>query len=101
MIWYIRRSRGRFKANPALATQGLDARPPKGRFRVDNEADKKAALSTTAFVLRELSKVLAPLMPFIADDLYQKITNGSDKESVHLESWPKVGEIDEKLLGKM
>ncbi len=66
--WYIRRSRERFKS--------------------DNENDKKMALETTHFVLEEFSKLIAPLMPFIADDLYLKVTRGEKEESVHLESWP-------------
>jgi len=42
--WYLRRSRGRFKG--------------------DDINDKKAALSTTRYVLREIAKVSAPFMPF-------------------------------------
>lgn len=76
--WYIRRSRERFKS-PSFA---------KASAGKDDEVDKIAALSTTKYVLTELSKVLAPFMPFIADDLYLKVTKGEGKESVHLESWP-------------
>ena len=79
--WYLRRSRERFKS--------------------DNKKDKETALETTKYVLTELSKVLAPFMPFIADDLYLKVTNGEKepldsargKESVHLESWPETKEV--------
>jgi len=65
--WYIRRSRDRFKS--------------------EDEADKKLALSTTRYVLLEFSKVIAPFMPFLAEDLYQKVKGAGGKESVHLESW--------------
>ena len=41
------------------------------------------------FILREFSKLLAPSMPFIAEDLYGKISGGLEKESVHLENWPE------------
>jgi isoleucyl-tRNA synthetase len=70
--WYIRRSRDRFKG--------------------DNLQDKESALATTGFVLLQLSKVIAPFMPFIAEQLWQKVTGNNFKDgnrSVHLESWPK------------
>ncbi len=63
--WYIRRSRDRFKG--------------------DDLEDKKKAIATTKFVLIELSKILAPFTPFIAESIYQKIDG--EKESVHLEDW--------------
>lgn len=62
--WYLRRSRERLK-----------------------EGDKDAK-KTLYFVLRELSKLLAPFAPFAAEDLYQKLRGGDDLTSVHLESWP-------------
>ncbi len=77
--WYLRRSRDRFKG--------------------ENAEDKQAALATTQFVLQSLAKVMAPLTPFFADFLYQGV--GGEKESVHLEEWPKAGKVDEKLLTSM
>jgi isoleucyl-tRNA synthetase len=77
--WYLRRSRDRFKG--------------------DDEDDKVAALSTTRLVLIELSKLLAPFMPFIAEEIYMKLNGG--KESVHLEKWPSTGKIDVGLLENM
>jgi isoleucyl-tRNA synthetase len=68
--WYIRRSRDRFKS--------------------ENEDDKQAALATTRYVLIELSKVMAPFMPFISEQLWQKVTGNDFKDenkSVHLENW--------------
>jgi isoleucyl-tRNA synthetase len=66
--WYIRRSRDRFKG--------------------DNQDDKAFAISTTKHVLLELSKLIAPVMPFIAEDIYQKVKGSNGLESVHLENWP-------------
>ncbi|MCH8888895.1 class I tRNA ligase family protein [Patescibacteria group bacterium] len=79
--WYVRRSRDRFKG--------------------DDEEDKQYALATTRFVLIELSKLIAPFMPFIAEIIYLGVSKGEEKESVHLESWPIAGRIDKKLLEKM
>lgn len=67
--WYLRRSRDRFKS--------------------DISSDRKAALATMRFVLLEFSKMIAPTMPFIAEELYQKIKEKHGRESVHLEGWPK------------
>ncbi len=77
--WYLRRSRDRFKG--------------------DDVADKSAALATTKFVLLETAKLVAPFMPFVADDIYGRI--GGAEESVHLESWPVAGKVDAKLLNDM
>ncbi|MEK7641930.1 MAG: class I tRNA ligase family protein [Patescibacteria group bacterium] len=78
--WYLRRSRDRFKG--------------------DDVADKNAALETTRFVLVEMSKLLAPFMPFLAEEIYQKVKNGG-AESVHLESWSEAGKVDDQLLESM
>jgi isoleucyl-tRNA synthetase len=73
--WYVRRSRDRFKVD-----QGADAR---------DLADRTAALSTTQYVLREAAKLMAPVMPFYAEHLYQRVTGGdyAHTSSVHLETW--------------
>ena len=65
--WYIRRSRDRYKG--------------------EDESDKRSALATTECVLRELSKMIAPFMPFLADHIWQAIKQDGDADSVHLEKW--------------
>lgn len=77
--WYIRNSRERFKS--------------------DSEEVKSGAISTTRYVLIELSKIMAPFTPFIAEDIYLRI--GGEKESVHLEYWSKSEEVNEKILEQM
>ncbi|MFA6397560.1 MAG: class I tRNA ligase family protein [Candidatus Paceibacterota bacterium] len=79
--WYIRRSRDRFKGG--------------------DEKDKNSAMATTKFILLELSKLMAPLTPFIAEEIYQKVKGTDGKESVHLEDWSKAGEINEKTIEDM
>lgn len=75
--WYVRRSRRRF-------------------WKSENDNDKQEAYQTLHTVLVTLSKLLAPFMPFIADEIYRNLTN---EESVHLADWPKVNKtlIDESL----
>jgi isoleucyl-tRNA synthetase len=68
-VWYLRRSRDRFK---------------------DDGADKKVALATMRFVLHRLSLIMAPTIPFFAEHLFQAVREGEDEESVHLASWPSV-----------
>lgn len=80
-VWYLRRSRERFKG--------------------DDEADKAAALATLHDVLYILSKIIAPFCPFIAESTYQKLAN-VPCESVHLDSWPMPdGEPDAEVLEQM
>ncbi len=79
--WYVRRSRERFKSSDL--------------------SEKGDALSTTAFVLIELSKYMAPFTPFFAEQVYQNIKDKNGKESVHLEKWPDIGDVDRDLLDKM
>ncbi len=78
--WFVRRSRRRF-------------------WKSEDDDDKLEAYSTLYFVLVYLSEILAPFVPFLAEELYQKMT-GNDK-SVHLQDFPKVGKIDEVLLEEM
>jgi isoleucyl-tRNA synthetase len=79
--WYLRRSRDRFKGDDVL--------------------DKNSALATTKFVLIETAKLLAPIMPFLAEDIYGKVGGNSPLESVHLESWPIAGKVDADLIKNM
>ena len=81
--WYLRRSRRRF-------------------WKSESDSDKQAAYSTLYTALVTLSKLLAPAMPFLADELYQNLVRSVDPkaaESVHLATWPKVDEtrLDEAL----
>jgi len=67
--WYLRRSRDRFKS--------------------DDETDRIAAGKTLVTALMEFAKVMAPVAPFMAEEIYQKLKKGNDLESVHLQDWPK------------
>ena len=78
--WFVRRSRRRFSKD-------------------DDAADKSSAYATLYYVLVYLSKILAPFTPFLAEELYQKMTG--DTGSVHLLDWPAAGEIDDEVLAKM
>jgi isoleucyl-tRNA synthetase len=69
-VWYLRRSRDRFKD--------------------ENNKDKKDALATLRYVLQQTSFVIAPIMPFFAEIIYQGIKTEKSPESVHLCNWPKV-----------
>jgi isoleucyl-tRNA synthetase len=83
--WYLRRSRERFKAHSASSGQAGDV----------------AGINTLGYVLLEFSKLVAPFIPFTAEEIYKQV--GGEKESVHLEDWPKVEKklIDEDLLSQM
>ena len=85
--WYLRRSRRRF-------------------WKSESDTDKQAAYSTLYTALVTLSKLLAPAMPFLADEMYRNLVCSVDPkapESVHLAKWPKADEsqIDETLNREM
>jgi isoleucyl-tRNA synthetase len=65
-----------------------------------------AALATLHHVLRTVSQLLAPTVPFIAEELWQNLAvkiDGSAVDSVHLSAWPTVDEalVDEQLSEEM
>lgn len=77
--WYVRRSRKRY-------------------WKSEDDADKQDAYKTLHYVLVQLSMILAPFTPFLAEELYRSLTGG---ESVHLLDWPKVGHVDAIVLQNM
>ncbi len=79
--WYIRRCRNRFWGS-----------------ELDNS--KKAVYGTTYEVLLGLSKIIAPIVPYISEEIYTHLTSNY---SVHLEDFPKYDEdlIDKALEEKM
>ena len=77
--WFVRRSRRRF-------------------WKSENGADKLQAYQTLHYVLSYLALILAPFVPFLAEELWGKMVGDG---SVHLKDWPEAGEIDEEILSKM
>jgi len=67
--WYVRRSRNRFWA------AGLSE-------------DKLAAYSTLFEVLSTISQLLAPFVPFVSEDIHEKL----HQKSVHLQDYPLVND---------
>ncbi|MCS6783654.1 MAG: isoleucine--tRNA ligase [Candidatus Caldarchaeum sp.] len=65
--------------------------------------EKFAAYSCLYYVLKKTLLVLAPFAPYITEYLYQTIRTSSDKETIHLESWPEVDQMfyDRKLIAQM
>lgn len=67
-------------------------------WKSEDDGDKQDAYRTLHYVLVQLAHVLAPFTPFMADELYQKLTGG---ESVHLRDWPQAGHLNELVLQEM
>lgn len=82
--WYVRRSRRRFWAG---------AGTPEGA----------AAFATLFECLETLTLLMAPIVPFITDHVWQALRRPDAPESVHLASWPKADEslIDPALSEQM
>ncbi|MFA5409283.1 MAG: class I tRNA ligase family protein, partial [Bacilli bacterium] len=79
--WYIRRNRRRFWGN-----------------ELNNS--KKAVYNTTYEVLEGLSRMIAPIVPFVSEEIYQNLTGNL---SVHLADFPKYNEhyINGKIEERM
>jgi isoleucyl-tRNA synthetase len=87
--WYLRRSRRRFWKSSA-------------------DEDKKFAYRTLFHVLVTYAEALAPVIPFVTEEIYRNLTTalrGEDAwpESVHLRPWPEVRRdlIDAELNARM
>ncbi len=85
--WYIRRSRKRF-------------------WKSEDDGDKNSAYQSLHYILIELSKLMAPFTPFIAEEIYCNLMGGVETQnfaSVHLANFPAADEklIDEKLNDEM
>ncbi len=73
--WYIRRSRRRFW-----------------------DGDEAALLALWE-ALKVALQVIAPVMPFLAEQLWRNLVSAD--ESVFLAGWPDAGEVDDQLLGEV
>ncbi len=71
--WYVRRNRRRF-------------------WKSEDWNDKLSAYATLHEVLITLSKLIAPYVPFISDDIYTNLKKSNEPESVHLCSFPELTE---------
>jgi len=85
--WYVRRSRRRF-------------------WKSDNDSDKNNAYATLYKALVDFSKILAPFLPFLAEEIYQILVreaNPNAPVSVHLTSYPEHNAeyANEKLVRRM
>jgi len=81
--WYVRRSRRRF-------------------WKSESDADKLSAYATLYECLVTLAKLLAPLTPFVAEEMYRNLVAMHDPnapESVHLAQFPiaDLTKVDEQL----
>jgi len=84
-------------------------RRSRDRMRGGSAEDKKEALQTMRYVLREFSKIIAPIMPFIAEEVFQTVRKEEHPVSVHLADWPEIkmkwsffgSNKDKKLIAQM
>jgi isoleucyl-tRNA synthetase len=85
--WYVRQSRRRF-------------------WKSEDDADKAEAYQTLYSVLVTLAQLMAPFVPFMAEELYQNLVRSVDKsapESVHLCAYPRVLPVwqDDQLINEV
>jgi isoleucyl-tRNA synthetase len=82
--WYVRRSRRRFWEGPGT---------PAGA----------AAFASLYECLQTLTRLMAPVVPFLTDHVWGILRSGEEPDSVHLATWPKPDPelADEELSAQM
>ena len=85
--WYVRLSRSRF-------------------WKSEDDADKKAAYETLWYCLVQVTRLVAPVMPFLAEDMWSNLVVEACKDapsSVHLAGYPEFDDAltDDALLDEM
>ena len=85
--WYLRRSRRRF-------------------WKSESDDDKYAAYTTLYEALVTVSKLLAPTMPFLAEEIFSNLVKTINQQapiSIHMADWPKFDEkyINQNLINNM
>jgi len=82
--WYVRRSRRRFWEGPRTA-------------------ESSSAFATLYECLETVSRLMAPITPFLTDYVWSALRAAGAPESVHLASWPVADAvlIDEDLSADM
>ena len=85
--WYVRRSRRRF-------------------WKSEADTDKKTGYTTLYTCLTTIVKLLAPFLPFLAEEMYQNLVwnvKSNAPKSVHHNDWPLADTslVDQKLMADM
>jgi isoleucyl-tRNA synthetase len=85
--WYVRRSRRRY-------------------WKTETDQDKNTAYATLWHVLVKMSRALAPVIPFLTEQIYQNLVRSifpEARQSIHHTLWPEAdqGAIDQKLIDQM
>ena len=81
--WFVRRSRRRF-------------------WKSEDTDDKTEAYQTLYYVLLTLSKLIAPFVPFLSEELYHNLTGlTGESDSVHLLNYPESGEVNLPVIEQM
>ena len=76
--WYVRRNRRRF-------------------WKSESGKDKLAAYQTLYEVLMVFSKLIAPIAPFISEEIYLNLKKDSEPESIHLTGFPEITDRENQL----
>lgn len=98
--WFVRRSRRRFwRQSKGLSAKALAEAGASGEGGKSADQDKNDAYKTLHYVLVRLAYLLAPFTPFLADELYEKLTG--DTESIHLKDWLPAGKINQLVMDDM
>lgn len=94
-LWYLRRSRKRFHSSPTnfeSRKDGADLTLKKSSKLVGDKKSKdhREAIAVLYYILLEVTKLIAPVIPFFAEKMYQQLKTEKMPSSVHLCEWPKI-----------
>ena len=82
--WYVRINRRRF-------------------WKEGSDADKGGAYNALYFAIKQISQLMAPILPFMTEHIWQNMTLAYEKaeESIHLSDFPEVKEYDGLILDEV
>ncbi|MBI2871311.1 MAG: isoleucine--tRNA ligase [Candidatus Omnitrophica bacterium] len=85
-----------------LSSFYLDVRKDCLYTLAQNSPERRSAQTALFEVVTVLAKVLAPILPFTAEEVWHEIPGAREAESVHLADWPRPGRLrrDPKLEGE-
>lgn len=82
--WYVRINRRRF-------------------WKEELDADKQSAYNTLYFAIKEISQVMAPILPFMTEYIWQNmiLQFEEEEESIHLSAFPLARDYDNSILAEV
>ena len=97
-LWYLRRSRKRFRQIRWLKEEEADV-----ELSDKDKLELQEGVRTFYYVLLNLIKIMSPIIPFFTEEMYSRLRLPGMPESIHLFDWPEIDKekIDNELEEEM